>query len=265
MKKTSILALAVIAIIIASSLSLAVNSVAATPKNGLEKATNRPLQKTWVRLNGVIDYWGDVEVNGLLQTRARTTLTASENTRQLTSATAIWTTNTSRPINSIRAKENFTYTFYSARLNNASVSEFSVNDSDYFLNGTWNLYTVNSIVTVITDENNTVVSVHKESDTQVSKAYGELSITDNWTKFTLTIDGIDPLTGSIFRSMTRQMAFNPFKILEEFSTKVTKADLSHMVTCFRAMPGWGNYDTQMDFNGNFEIDIADISTVAANL
>ena len=112
------------------------------------------------------------------------------------SATAIWTTNNSRPINSVKAKENFTYTFYSARLNNASVSEFSVDDSDYFLNGTWNLYTVNSIVTVITDENSTIVRVHRESRHPSHQAYGELNVTDNWTNFTLTIDGIDPFTGS---------------------------------------------------------------------
>ena len=44
------------------------------------------------------------------------------NTNQLASATAIWTTNNSRPISSVRSKENFTYVFYTARLANASVS-----------------------------------------------------------------------------------------------------------------------------------------------
>jgi hypothetical protein len=32
-----------------------------------------------------------------------------------------------------------------------------------------------------------------------------------------------------------------------------------------AVPGWGGYDSQMDFNGNFKVDIADLSTVAANM
>jgi hypothetical protein len=31
------------------------------------------------------------------------------------------------------------------------------------------------------------------------------------------------------------------------------------------MPGWGNYDTRMDFNNNYRVDIADISTVASNM
>lgn len=264
MKKSSILAIMVASIILVSSLGLAVN-LAAASQNQVDLAGNRPNQKTWVRLNGVINSWGTQEVNGLLQTRARTTILSTENTRDLTSATAIWTTNNSRPINSVRSKENFTYVFYAARLNNASVSEFSVNNADYFLNGTWNLYTVTSKITVITDENNTIVKVHRESDTQVSKAYGELNVTSNWTKFTLNINGQDELSGTIYRSITRQAAFNRFAIIDYTATKTTHADLAQMQTCFRATPGWGNFDAQMDFNGNFEVDIADISTVAANM
>ena len=267
MKRKSIIALAIIAVIAASTLSLAVGSVAASPSDNQNSllSNRQHLQKSWVRINGVITNWGTEEVTGTLQTRARTTLLPTENTNQLASATAIWTTNDSRPISSIRSKVNFTYVFYSARLNNASVSDLSMEDSDYFLNGTWNLYTVTSTTTIITDENNTIVSIHRESDTQVSKAYGELSITDNWSNFTLSITGQDPLTGTVFRSMTRMMQFNPFKILEDSSTKVTKADLSQVVKCFHAMPGWGNYSSQMDFNGNFKVDIADLSTIAANM
>ncbi|XHH09769.1 MAG: hypothetical protein ACFCUE_03850 [Candidatus Bathyarchaeia archaeon] len=263
MKKSSIIALTIASILLISSLTLAVNFAAAAQNRG--ENSNRPQQKTWVRINGVINSWGEEEVNGLLQTRSRTTLLANEDKRDLTSATAIWTTNNSRPINSVRDKENFTYVFYAARLNNASVSDFSISDTDYFLNGTWNLYTVTSTITVTTDENDTIVNVHRESDTQVTQAYGELSITDNWTKFTLNIDGQDSLSGTVYRSLTRQAAFNRFAIIDQSATKATRADLSQMATCFHATPGWGNFDAQMDFNGNFEVDIADISTVAANM
>ncbi len=263
MKKSSIIAITVASIILISSLSLAVNFAAAAQNHG--ENSNKPLQKTWVRINGVIDTWGTQDVNGLLQTRSRTTLLASEDMRELTSATAIWTTNNSRPISNVQAKENFTYTFYAARLNAASVSEFSISDTDYFLNGTWNLYNVTSTITVITDENNTIISVHRDSDTKITQAYGELSITDNWTQFTLNINGQDSLSGTVSRTLTRQAAFNRFAIIDQSATKVTRADLNQIATCFRATPGWGNYDAQMDFNGNFQIDIADLSTVAANM
>jgi hypothetical protein len=265
MKKSSTYAILIASIILVSSVSLAANFAAASPDNGNGLAGNRPLQKTWVRLNGVINTWGTEDVNGLLQTRARTTILSAENGQNLTSATAIWTTNNSRPISNVKAKENSTYVFYAAKLNNASVSEFNISNSDYFLNGTWNLYTVTSTITVITDENNTIVKVHRESDTQVTKAYGELNVTSNWTKFTLKIDDQDDLSGTIYRSITRQAAFNRFAIIDYTATKTTRADLAQMQTCFRATPGWGNFDAQMDFNGNFEVDIADISTVAANI
>lgn len=263
MKKLSIIALTVTAILLVSTLGLAANFATAAQNHG--ENSNRPLQKSWVRINGVIDTWGEEEVNGMLQTMARTTLLSDENTRQLTSATAIWTTNDSRPINSVRAKENFTYTFMAARLNVSQVSEFNIDDTDYYLNGTWNLYTVTSEITVITDENNTIVRVLRNSDTQVEQANGTLTITDSWTQFTLKIDGQEDLSGTVFRSLTRQMAFNRFAFVDQTAAKTSRADLSKMVTCFRAMPGWGNYDAQMDFNGNFKIDITDLSTVASNL
>lgn len=264
MKKTVIIAIAVASAILISSLGLTVNFAAAS-QNQINLSANRPLQKSWVRINGAINSWGTQDVNGVLQTTARTTLLASENTRQLTSATAIWTTNNSRPISNVRAKENFTYAYYAARLNAASVSEFSISNSDYFLNGTWNVYAVTSTITVITDENNTIVRVHRDSDTQVTQAYGELNITDNWTQFTLNINGQETLSGTVSASVTRQAAFNRFAVLDQSAAKVTRADLAKMVSCFHAMPGWGEYDSQLDFNGNFQIDIADLSTVAANM
>jgi len=268
MKKTTIVALAFIAIIAASSLSLAVGTVAASPLDNMNSlVSNRPLlQKSWIRINGIMTNWGDDEVNGLLQVRARTTIhDETANIAQLASATATWTENDSRPISSIREKENFTYVFYSARLRNATTSELNYEDNDYYLNGTWNLYTVTSNITVYTDENDVIVKVHRESDTQISKANGNLNVTDNWTKFTLSIEGQPDLTGKVFRSMTRLLEFSPFKITEETTNKVTKADLSEVVKCYRAMPGWGNYNAQMDFNGNFKVDIADLATIAANM
>ena len=57
MKKSSIIAIAIASIILVSSLSLAVNFAAAMPS--MELTGNRPLQKTWVRLNGVINTWGN--------------------------------------------------------------------------------------------------------------------------------------------------------------------------------------------------------------
>src|SRR3990170_3474862 len=272
------IAIAFIAIIAVSSLSLAASFANALPWMGQRNffnrmagasMSNRLIERSWVRINGVITQWGTTDVNGFLQTRARTAIFDTSDTRQLAAAGAIWTTNTSRPISAVRAKENFTYTFYSAKLTNASVSSLTYGTDNFFINGTWNVFKITSNVNITTNSDGDITNIHRESDTSVAKAYGELSITDNWTKFTLAITGYDPLTGSVTRTRTGAMQFNPFKISDSEqvsqSDVVSKTDLVALAKNYRAMPGWGNYDQRMDFNNNYKIDITDLATVAANM
>jgi len=262
------IALLIIALVAVSSLSLAGANASMVSQNTAANVKNGLLQRSYIRLNGLITEWGTTAVNGALQTQAGTALFNDADTNQLASATAIWTTNTSRPISGVESKQNFTYTFYTARLVNASVSTLSTSttDANYFLNGTWNVYTIISNVTIITDSSGSITSVHRSSDTSVQKAYGELTVTDNWTKFSLAINGIDPLTGSINRSVQRQVQFNPFKVTDDTTTNaITKADVAAVIHSYGAMPGWGNYDSRMDFAGHYKIDIADLSTVASNM
>ena len=156
---------AIIEVLLASSLAIAVDSAAAIP-TGMMSVTNRPVSASWIRINGAIDQWGTTDARGQLQTQARTALLQSSDTRQLASATAIWTTNTFRAIQAVRAKENFTYVFYAARLLNASVSTLSTGSSasNYFINGTWNVATVKSTVTIITNENGNITRVLRNQD-----------------------------------------------------------------------------------------------------
>ncbi len=268
MKKNSVAIFAIVAILLVSSLSLAVESAVAMPNNNNSDMSNRPVEKSWIRINGFITSWGSDDAKGTMQTMARTAILQSDNSQQMTSASAIWTTNNSRPIQAVRARENFTYTFYAARLINASVSTLSASNrsENYFLNGTWTLLTVQSTITVITNSSGNIVRVLRNSETTPERAYGELTVSDNWTKFTLAIDGIDPLSGTVFRSVQRQVQFNPFKIVDDsVITTVSREDFKEIMQCFRAMPGWGSYDTRMDFNNNFRVDIADLSTVASNM
>jgi hypothetical protein len=207
-------------------------------------------------------------LNGALQTQARNGTCENGATNQLASAAAMWTTNNSRPISSVRSKINFTCVFYTARLNNASVSLLSTNIDgiNYFLNGTWNVYTTTNHVTIITNDNGNITSVHRTSDTSVLKAYGELNVTDNWSKLTLSINGIDKLSGSVFRYGIRQIRFNPFKLTDDTTNNaITGSDVSAVIKAYDAMPGWGNYDAKMDFCGHYKIDMADLSTVACNV
>jgi hypothetical protein len=267
LNKNKTLISAIIGVLIASSLVLAIDSAVAMPAEMMD-VSNRPVSASWIRINGVINHWGTTDVRGQIQTQARTALLQSTDTRQLASASAIWTTNTSRAIQSVRAKENFTYVFYAARLLNASISTLSTgsSDSDYVIGGTWNLATVKANITIITNEVDVITRVLRHQDVSVEKVEGQLTITKSWSEFTLNLNGKDPLTGLVFRSMTRQMQFNQFKITDDsISNTVTRADIKAVAQCYGDMPGWGSYDTRMDFNNNFRVDIADISTVAANL
>jgi hypothetical protein len=267
-KKISVI-LAIIALVAVSSISftganasvVGQSNMAATPSSALA-------QRSYIRIDGVISQWGTTSVQGRIQTQAGTSMREDLSTNQLASATAIWTTNTSRPISAVQSKQNFTYTFYEARLRNASVSTLSASSvaTNYFLNGTWGVFTVTSNVTIVTNAIGQITRIHRTQDISIQRAYGELNVTDNWSKFTLSINGIDPLTGSVFHSVTRQVQFNPFKVTDDTATNaVTRADVAAVIQSYGAMPGWGNYNAQMDFCGHFKIDIADLSTVASNM
>jgi len=262
MNKTKAAIFAVVGILLVSSLALAIETAAARPSIR-ENLSNRLTQASWVRINGVIEQWGTTDVRGQLQVQTRSAIHNISDAKQFTSATAIWTTNTSRAIQAVQAKENFTYVYYVAKLPNASVINVTASNGNYFLNGTWNLATVTSTITVNTDENGTITRVHRDQDIIPSKAYGELTITGN--EFTLSIEGIDALTGSVYRSISRSW-HNPFKMSDDSNTNaITRTDVRTIAQCYGAMPGWGNYDTSMDFNNNYRVDIADISAVASNM
>jgi hypothetical protein len=264
MNKNKAIIFAIIGVLLASSLALAAEFAVAMPTISADTMSNRLLSASWVRINCVITQWGTTDVRGQLQTQARTTIHQSSDTNQINGASAIWTTNLTREISAFRAKENFTYVFYVARLPNASISTITINSaSDYSLTGTWNLANVTTSITVITNKDGTIAHIHRDQDIISSKAYGELTITGN--QFTLKIDGISQLTGSVYRSITRAW-FNPYKMTDDSTTNVvTRTDVKTIAQNYGAMPGWGNYDSRMDFNHNYRVDIADISSVARNV
>jgi hypothetical protein len=266
--------IAIIALFAVSSFSLvgaqtSISGPSAASTNTLPTIMPNPIStRSYIRINGIITEWGTTPVNGLLQTQAGLSTRVDLSTNQVAMGTAMWTTNASRPIMYAMAKENFTYIFYLARLSNASVSTLSTSTPgvNYFLNGTWNVFSVVNNVTIITNDQGQITNVHRSTNTSIQKAYGELSVTDNWSKFTLAINGIDPLTGPVLRYVQKQVQFNPFKVTDDTTSNVvTRADVAQVIQAYGAMPGWGNYDARMDFCGHFKIDIANLSTVASKM
>jgi hypothetical protein len=267
-KNTKII-FAVIGILLVTSL-LTVEFASAFPMQ--TRMSNRPVQANWIRLKGHITSSDITPVTGWLQVTARSAALQSSETREVTSASAIWTEETKRPIDAIQAKQDFDYTFYSARLLRDTAPTIKTDSvaKTYTISGLWNVATVTSSVKITKNSDGEITKVQRTSETTIKPEVKGTLVVTGMSTFELTLGDGKPLTGSVNRYVTRQMQFNPFKITDDtignvVSNTVTREDIKAVTKCYGAMPGWGSYDTRMDFNNNYRVDIADISTVAANM
>ncbi len=225
-------------------------------------------QQSYVRIDGRITNYGKANVTGTILAQSRTVIINNTSTRQGAVASAILA-NSSTPLATIRDKQNFTYTFYTANLVNASTASLNVTGYSFFLNGTWNVYQITTNYTITTDSEGTITSFNRNQNAVAlaTKAYGELKVASTGSNFTLSIIGVNDLTGKVHVSRITSRMFNPFIVNNESTTAttVTKNDLASVVRSFGASPGWGNYDQRMDYNMHYKIDITDLATAAANI
>jgi hypothetical protein len=220
---------------------------------------------------GSIQEWQTSPVTpvvGSIEVLARTQV-GPKNTIQGYAAGAIWTTNTTRPITAVRSSENFTYTFDAARLVEGNFSALDYNGNAFYLNGTWNVWSITENFTVVTNSaTGAITSINSDQKivALATDAYGNVTVPSDWSTFTLFITGIAPLTGQVTAHVTISAVFNPFMLgMDGSSTTVTKADLNSIISAYGSMPGWGNYNINMDYCMHYRIDICDLSTAAANL
>ena len=265
--RTSI-AILIIALVALSSFCLAAAETAVGDQPLAATNASELTSRSYIRLNGAVARWGITPVKGLLQTQASIGTFENGDTNQFASATAIWTTNLVRPIVFNFLKQDYTYVFYQARLANVRVSELITGSAteDYVLKGTWNFLTVTTKVTFTKNDEGQVTGVHREVDRKFAQVDGELRVTNNYSEYTLSLNGKRVLTGTIGRSVIRQVAFNPFKVTDDITTNfVTKADVAAVIRAYGSMPGFGNYNPRMDFRNHFKVDITSLSTVASNM
>jgi hypothetical protein len=222
-------------------------------------------------MDGNITEWATspkaTPVLGMIEAQSQT-MVGSKTVRQGFSATAIWTTNTTRPIAAFRALENFTYTFYAARLIKGNYSALDPTSSiSWFMNGTWDVWSVKTNFTVITDSSGNILSVTNTNSfvALAREAIGNLTVASGWSTFTLTIGDLPSLTGTVMCYRISSGMFNPFIVGCDSLNTVTPADLHSIANAYGSMPGWGNYNLRMDPCLDFKVDICDLSTAAANL
>ena len=272
-RKLGILLLAVIAV---SSLSITAGAYALpfmsynTVPNTSTSAVG--MQRNSVRMYGSITNWlttpTATPVRGAIEVLSRTAV-GLRNTIQGYAASAIWTTNLTRAITAAWSLQNFTYSFYTARLVTGNFSALDYQGNAFYLNGTWNVWSINEKITITTNSTTGhVISVDRDQNiTPVAMgAYGNLTVPSGWSTFTLAIDSVAPLTGNVIFHITISAVFNPFMLgADSSSTAVTKADLESIAASYGSMPGWGNYNINMDYCMHYQIDICDLATAAANL
>ncbi len=274
--KFGIILLAILAV---SSLSLCAGAFAnpfmsytTVPTGPTTGATAVGLQRNSVRLYGSLTEWQTTPtatpILGAIEVLARTQV-GPKNTIQGYAAGAIWTTNTTRPIAAVRTRENFTYTFDTARLVDGNFSALDFNGNAFFLNGTWNVWSITETFTIRTDDTTgRIISINSNQNAVplATDAYGNVTVPSGWSTLTLAITGIPSLTGKVIAEYTTSAVFNPFMLgMDSSSTTVTKADLKSIINAYGSMPGWGNYNINMDYSMHYRIDICDLSTAAANL
>ncbi len=222
-------------------------------------------QGTWVRMRGFVTQWGPdpvfgwinahagmVDKNGTYNEWARVHATWSYDRPRL---------NCSEP----PPPENFTFTLYAAKLVNTTDVALDQPGYNFYVSGLWNVGRITTTVTFITDESGQVISVTftRQLESILTEAQGELRVFANWTLFELSIEGIDLLSGIVRFSIIRQIEIKVSDINDD--GKVDLIDLVRVAKRYRTVPGLFNYDHEMDMNFNDEIDIGDLTTVAAQI
>ncbi len=236
-------------------------TLAQAPTDTNNTTSPPPLIVRWMRFRGNVSEWGTEPYHGSITVNAKTANVPPPLFKPWVGVNVVWS-NEKRPIASgTKPVGEVTYTHYNARL----VMLLSIRGKQDTMNlnvtGIWN---VNKIkITSQFGEEGKLVKVVREITPIVTKAKGQLHITEDWKKFDIQIEGVDALKGvGIFMTTTTNM-INPFSF--GAGPTATVKDLFQVMTCFRAMPGFGNFNPELDYNQDGKIDLADLTTVAASM
>ena len=228
---------------------------------GSTESINPTVWVRWSRFRGSVTEWGSESCHGSLLMNAKTVNVPTVRYRPWASVSAVWS-NEQQPFASvIKPVGNFTYTHYTAKL--VWLIALRPNQEGFNLNltGIWN---VNEIkITYKFDAYGVLTKTVRRVTPIATGAKGQLLILDGWKRFSLKIDGVGTLKGGASTIKTASSDINPFSF--EADPETNFQDLMEIVKCFRAMPGFGNYVPELDYNLDSKIDVADLTTVAANM
>jgi len=224
------------------------------------------LEGTWVRMRGIITRWGEDSVFGFVGVHAGM-VDRNGTYHEWAMVHALWSYDPPR-LNGTGQPENGTFVCYAARLVNLTDVALNYLEYDFYVSGLWNVVKITTNITVIIDEMGEIISVTitRTFERLLTESPGELRVfLTPLPHFELSIDGIPLLKGFVRAFDIRHVEI---KICDlNGDDKVDLIDLVKVAKRYRAVPGvWFTEEThQMDFNFNNEIDIGDLTTVAANI
>jgi len=241
---------------------LAISVIGFIPNTGADTQ----FQTLWVRMRGWITQWGSTPVFGWIDAHARI-VNDNGTYHEWAGVHAIWSTNQDRLNCTHPPTENFTFSFYAARLAETEMMKFNYSGYDFYIKGKWNV--VNITTAIYFDENGRFIEAVRDVEPVVTNATGELRVFtivhEQFTEhlFELSIEGVDLLSGMV------RMYFIGYMEIKLCDTngdgKVDLMDLVKVAKKYHKVPGLNDYELEMDFNFNYEIDIGDLTTVAANI
>lgn len=210
-----------------------------------------------VRMRGTITQYGAEPAFGWLSANA---FIANKNgtRREWAVVHAIWADRPDRLNVTGPPTGNFSFSFYGAKLTNFTDVRF--NATNLFIAGNWTVVKVTTTIQI--DSNGFPVNITKAYTLLVTDAYGELRAPTFGGGFQLSIIGIDPVKGIVTFWMFR---FFEIRVCAGDDGKVGIRELVKAARRYKAAPGLSTYNMDIDYNFDFNIDIGDLTTIAANI
>lgn len=149
---------------------------------------------------------------------------------------------------------SFNFTLHVVRMINASFVELDFNGSDLMVRGFW--------------EVNNMTNPSTSSDVfgliqNMTVKSGELSITGNWSSFTINIEGYKSVQGNITSYFVGEVyGHYPYADLDDDGT-IDMRDIGRIARAFASVFGFSfRYDFRADINFDFIVDMRDIGVCA---
>jgi len=158
----------------------------------------------------------------------------------------------------------FTFSFYAAKLVNASIVELTYGGNDFYVFGLWDVF---SVTFEYYGEYNFTITVTPLAD----NAEGELTVPNllPGESFTIDITGVELIAGEVrfvcLRSIEIPMGDCSGPTPGMADRRVDIRDLVHVAKAYGSTPGMLHFDFSMDFDFDFRVGLCELTTIAANL